>query len=102
MLGIKAKAEQVGQLALPGGGHFNGHQQGQVFVQRQLLNGSASIRAIMIGNGRQTKLLAEQVVEQRLRRPAAITVGGMQLEINSRIGSETESSRGVVHKKTLY
>jgi hypothetical protein len=52
----------------------------------------------MIGNSRQAKLLTEQIVEQRLERPAAITVGGMQLEINSRIGSETEASRGQVHK----
>jgi hypothetical protein len=66
-----------------------------------LLNGSDSIRAIMIGNSRQAKLLTEQIVEQWLQHPAAITVGGMHMEINSRIGSETVASREQVHKETL-
>ncbi len=68
-----------------------------MFFQRQLLNGSEGIHTIMIGNSRQVKMLMEQIVEQRLHRPAAITVGGVHVEINSRTGREIEARRGHVH-----
>jgi hypothetical protein len=98
----QTQTEQISQLAFPGGGHFNAHEHGHAFVQRQFLNGGDGIGAFMIGNGRQAKLLTEQMVEQWLLHPAAIAVGGMQVEINGRIGSETQASRGQVHKETLY
>ena len=55
----------------------------------------------MIGDSCQGELLAEQMVEQRLGGPAAIAVGGMQVQIDSRIGRETEAGRGQVHVESL-
>lgn len=44
----------------------------------------------MIGDRHQTKLFRHQVVDQVFGRLGAITEGGMQLQINSRIRSQHE------------
>ena len=91
---IEPKAEQVRHVVLarhfvlprqfvfPQRGHFDGREHGLVFVQRQLLERRDGICPVVIGDGRQAKLLPQQVIQQLLGRPVAITVGGMQMQIN--------------------
>ncbi|MFH2102339.1 MAG: hypothetical protein ABIJ39_03155 [Chloroflexota bacterium] len=50
-------------FVLPQSGHFDGHEHRLVFVQRKLLKRNGGICPIMIGNGRQTKLLSHQVLQ---------------------------------------
>src|SRR5579883_159404 len=89
-LWIKPVAEYIRRLAPPRGTHFHRSQQWKLLLRRESLKQRGSIHTVMIGDSRQTKLFAHQVVNQLFGRPGTITEDGMQLQVNGGIRSQPE------------
>jgi hypothetical protein len=86
---IKPIAEHISQFTFPRGTHFYYREHREPFFRSKLLQRCDSIHTVMIGDGYQAKTFTHQVVDQLRRRPCAIAVGGMQLEVNRASGART-------------
>src|SRR5579885_258314 len=87
---IKPITKHIGGLAFPRCTYLHSDKERELLLQREMLQRYGSVRAIMIGDRRQAKLLARQIINQLFGGPCAITVDSVHLQINSSINRQNQ------------
>ena len=93
VFGIKAKAKDIDGFTFPVGADFDRYEQRKSFFQRKLLQHDGGIDAIMIGDGCQPKIFADEMVDQLLRCPGAVAVKSVGLQVNGGVGGKNKTVR---------
>lgn len=90
---LKPVAEHVHRLAIPRGTYLHRDQQRQALASGHFLQRGSGVHAVVVGDRSQAEALAHQVIEQLLRRPRAVAINGMHLQVNGGPGSQHQPAR---------